>query len=523
MFTVLFIAFVIVFNVIFTALSEKFLWYIDMTKEGVYTLSDAAKAMLSDMTDEINIYFCSEPDVLEASSEMRYIYTTAKQLEANFPNVHVTCKSVITNNAFFKQFKTEATTQIKTTSVIVQSGTEFRLFEARAFYTFSETTGNVFAYNGEAKFVSAMLSVTASENPIAVFTSTHGEEFLDFDAAKISSLNDLQAAVSNMVTSLYGEVTTTNADQLNSIAATLYAKYCNAFALYNLFKDAGYDVVSIDLTKEEIPESARFVIINNPVYDLLGADAEDESMNEIRKIDNFLDGFGTLIVFADSQYSASFTNLNEFLEEWGVRFRSDTYIKDPDHSVSTDGFSIVGAYSENTLAASLYTEISKLGSTMPKTIVRKAMPIELLYEERMFGSASRDTSAVLKTYDTAQLIENGEVTETGEYNIMTLTRETRIINNQYFYSYVIACGSANFATYSYLVSNTYANSDILYSSMRAMGREKVPADLDFKVFEKYDLDITTAEANNWTVTLCVSLPVVVAIIGVVVYIKRKNS
>ena len=41
-FTIIIIAAVILFNAIFTALSRKFVWYIDMTSEQVYTLSDEA-------------------------------------------------------------------------------------------------------------------------------------------------------------------------------------------------------------------------------------------------------------------------------------------------------------------------------------------------------------------------------------------------------------------------------------------------------------------------------------------------
>ena len=37
-FTVAFVAFVIIFNVIFTALAEKYMWYIDMTEKQVFSL-----------------------------------------------------------------------------------------------------------------------------------------------------------------------------------------------------------------------------------------------------------------------------------------------------------------------------------------------------------------------------------------------------------------------------------------------------------------------------------------------------
>ena len=58
--------------------------------------------------------------------------------------------------------------------------------------------------------------------------------------------------------------------------------------------------------------------------------------------------------------------------------------------------------------------------------------------------------------------------------------------------------------------------------MRAMGREKVPADIDFRVFEDETLDITQQQATTWTVILTALLPSVVLVCGIVMFVKRKN-
>ena len=47
--TVIIIAAVILVNAIFTALSNKFLWYVDMTSQQMYTLTDEAKDLLAQM------------------------------------------------------------------------------------------------------------------------------------------------------------------------------------------------------------------------------------------------------------------------------------------------------------------------------------------------------------------------------------------------------------------------------------------------------------------------------------------
>ena len=59
--------------------------------------------------------------------------------------------------------------------------------------------------------------------------------------------------------------------------------------------------------------------------------------------------------------------------------------------------------------------------------------------------------------------------------------------------------------------------------MRAVGRENLLADLAYKEFDDVELTITTAQAMRWTVTFTVLPPLVIAVCGVVVRIKRKNS
>lgn len=478
-FTCAFIAVVILFNVAFTALASKYMWYIDMTKEEVFTLSEAAKNLLADVDAPVNIYFASEPDELMEgtySPYMKYIYTTALQLQNEFDNINVECKDVVKHRAFFEPFRTTAATNIQTTSVVVESGGEVRVYAYNAFFYYDETTNQLWAYNGEYKLVSGILQVTSAELPIVYFTTQHGE--------------DLGA---------------------------------EANAIHALFKDNGFDVRTIDLASEEIDDDARIVVINNPVYDFIGAEADSEFSNEIAKLDAFLDRLGCLIVFSSPDNAGRLTNLSEFLEEWGIAFTPNTYVKDMAHSVSTDGTSVVAAYDADTLGSSLYKDITSNLITPPKTVSPYTTPIEVLWETGGDLSGTREVSPILKSYDTAVAVKDGEEIGSGEYNLMTVSRELRLINNDYYSAYVVAIGSPDFAAANYLVSNAYANNDILSAIMRGTGRDKILADIPLKVFDNTELTITTAQANNWTVGLVTVLPLFAAAVGLVIWVRRKHS
>ncbi|MFA6948460.1 MAG: hypothetical protein WCQ72_05720, partial [Eubacteriales bacterium] len=106
--------------------------------------------------------------------------------------------------------------------------------------------------------------------------------------------------------------------------------------------------------------------------------------------------------------------------------------------------------------------------------------------------------------------------------LLAISTELRYVDNEEMYTYVMLGGSSEFAATTYLQSNAYGNKDILYSMMKALGREKVPVNLDFKVFEDKTLDLTTAEATRWTIVYTLVLPAIFAAAGVVVFIRRRH-
>ena len=479
LFTIAFVAIVVIFNVIFTALAGKYNWYIDMTEEQIYTLSEEAKELMSDIPDEVYIYFASEPDVLmngTNSSYTRMIYTTALQLEEAFPNVHVECENVLKNPGFFRDFYYTAATDIDSDSVVITSGSEVRVYAAEAFFTFSDISdpSTVWAYSGEKAMISGIMQVTQTETPKVAFTIEHGEDM------------------------------------------------GSALALANVFSANGFEVETVNLAKDTIDEDCRIMVIYNPIYDFIGAESEDPSANEIEKIDKFLDNYGCLMVFGDPEYVDNLTNLNEFLEEWGISYVGNTTIRDKENAMSADGYSIIAEYQTDTLGGSIYRDLNQL-STPPKTIIRKSMPIDILWETGGGLNGSREVSAVLKSHDTSEAMEGGLVKDTGSFNLVTLSRESRIVDNEYYYSYVIAFGSPTFANMSYIDSNAYANEDILSASMKAVGRERVLAVLTLKPFDDSDITVTTAQANNWTVAMTLVLPAIFALCGIVVITRRKHS
>ena len=496
-FTAVVVVLVMLLNAAFSLLAMRHSLFIDLTGTELWTLSDTAKEVIGAAEGEITITFCHDRDYIELSSSMRYINQTALEIEKEFDNIHVRYVNSILDPQLIKPYLYNNADRISPTHVIVEKGdptareagempSEYRVYAAEAFFVSDTDTSEVWAYNGEEIFAAACLAVTADETPTAYFTTRHGESV---DAAFVNTLIK-----------------------------------------------AGYATDTIDLAIEEIPDDCRLLIINDPRWDFAGYNMYDkDAVSEIAKIDAFLEKDGTLMVFKDPEIEY-LKNLEEFLYEWGIVF-GDGVVTDTGNSITMDGKSIVADYPAGTLASSVHKDISSL-ATPPKTIVKSASPI---YVSDLFtagrseegaatntyiysgNNAYREISAVLAAPASAKVTEAGETLDTaGAYNLMTITRDMNTRDNDTYFAYVVAAGTRYFTSPDYLESNTYANENILYYALRVMGREKVPANIDFKEFATTEIeDMTSAEAVRTTVLLVTVIPLLAAICGIVITTRRK--
>ncbi len=488
-FTAAFIAFVIMVNVLFSAFAAKHLWYIDMTPETLYTLSDECVDLLKDIKSPVKIIFCDDKDVLEKTDNTRLVYNTALQLAERLDFIEVENVNVVRDRSAVTKYLTTATSEIKTTDVIIESGSEFRKVSLKAFYTFSEMSAtDPWAYNAESRFAATIIAVTRAESPICALLTGHGESSKDS-------------------------------------------------ALISLVYDAGYDVIALDLSKDEIPEDCRLIICNNPTSDFLSS-FDGAKVSEIEKLDKFLDGSNSFMVFVSPQ-TPTLPNLEEYLYEWGIKFgRNDGYnciVNDTANSLDTEGYKIVADYvkEENSLGQQVNADLTNAGSA-PKIVFEDVMPI---YHADNYDSSgryssngySRQINDIFVTSANAKVFANSATvnaaTEVDRIPLLTITTEsTQLSNTLTEHSYVMACGSINFAGESQLQSNVLGNSRSLYSMLRIMQKEIVFIDLAKKPFATVNIEsLTSSDATSYTLVLSIIPPALVFAAGIIIMIKRKTE
>ena len=544
--TVAVIAVVLVVNLLFSFVADRFMWQVDATvtkytsREGVsmYTptpeflkvVRDYAIPMVEDMNQKraaqgqepitINVKFCTERDKVYEADKLRMIQYSVLALQKEFPeSVKVEYLNIEKNPSQVQKYKATSSTNIYAHQVIFEFGTEFRVCSYDYFFLKNDNSASEhWAYNGEQKIASLLLALTRAESPVAGFITNHGEALE------------------------------------------------NCRSLRELVHNAGYDVVDIDLSKDEIPENCRLLICYDPSADFVGLGNPiytEGDPSEIDKLDRFLDQAYSFMLFVDAD-TPELPVLEEYLEEWGIRVGraenaegelDNLLVRDPVSKLDKDGYTPMGEYVTTGGGASLTTDMR--GVAYPaKVAFPNAVAITMSDSYKKTHVVPNDTNNVTEAYSYGSYYRNGVsryfhdvfkttagasveafgkqyqvATDLQRFNLMTISIESRTIMETNYLStqepsYVVAFGSTEFASDTVLDSAAYGNADVLTSTLRHTGREVMPADLEFKAFKVYTVDTdvypVNARSTVMTTALMTLLPIALfAAVGAVVSIKRK--
>ncbi len=494
--TVIVIAAVILINAIFGALSEKYLWYIDMTPEPRFTLSEEAKLLLNEMdaTKEVTILLCDEKYAWEMDSILLEVLKTALDIEKYYPNVKVGYTDIYTNPSSVNTYKELTGKSITPQSVIITCDNAVRVYNLEDFFTIDDE-GYVTGYDGEHVFVSSLLSVTQANAPMVCITNNHGEVWDE--------------------------------------------------ALTDLLEQIGFRIKTVDLTKEELPADCRLLLIFDPVSDFFEKDGLSD-VSEIDKIETFLDGNNSMMVFFDKD-TPYLPNLEQFLAEWGIEIaRTDknenTVIKDTASSLTINGYTNKAVY-ESAEASLGYTvtEHMQSGVAVPKTVAfpnTTALRFSSLYQETLYNGYRSATYTgnvehrtcynVFFSSGEAVAMANGEqvsgATADSPYSYMMISKQATVNNDgSTSNAFVLASASTDFAAAAALDSR-YGNASVLSYACNTMGSLVVPVSLDCKYYANMEIAaITASAATTLTVIFAVVPASVVFIAGIYVMIRRKHA
>ncbi len=539
---------IFLFQFWFTSFAEKKQLYVDLTSEGLYTLTDKMVeecSYIPKLENELKITFCADPDALRGSLQTRVVYFMCLALQKAYPTLKIETVNLKTNPTAVNAYKTTSLSDIDATDVIVSYGKSFRIIAADAFWT-TDGEGSVFSYNGEYKMATLFHSLTSRNSPVAYFITNHGETYYD-----------------------------TENEQHPGNRETL--------SLYQLLTERGLAVKTLDLSDPsvtDIPEDCALLIINNPQSDYVYDETKSGAygyISETEMLDRYLTrDQGSIMVAVDYKLNAKtaeypngkLVNLVDFLYEWGFEL-GDTQLTDKEASLSAkdengapDYSNLVGQYitEENTYAYAIYGAYASLSSS-PRFIVSDAGEVKCAYDlgtgmpEPGSNSTSRYYAPFFSTTAAGTLRdENGNlVADPGVRDICAIALRYGVDSQTlaYSYSYIFCANSGGFFSEQTLGNPSFANFDVTSALVENISREDVYASMDLggaslnsssyggkrlqketiatAITDIYASDGTVVKTNQpikggakaFVIITAALIPVGIAIAGIVIHLRRR--
>jgi len=193
------------------------------------------------------------------------------------------------------------------------------------------------------------------------------------------------------------------------------------------------------------------------------------------------------------------------------------------NTVSADGLALLASYSDEKGSAGyiLHSSFSKNG-TSARALFDYAMPLTKTFDSKGY----RTVSTVAKTSDDCVGVRSTVLERRPSCPVMLISDYSRTIDGTAKHAYVLVSGSSYFLNYlptsiAYAGASQYGNNDLVKGALRLMGNTNIAANIDFKVLDESDISVTRADVDRLTRRLGIIFPVIIAVIGVAVFIKRK--
>ena len=441
-------------NLLLPLLLSRGAVYPDLTREGLYTLTDGFLAEVDKVEEDVDIIFLTDRDYLLGNYETRYVYIMCEKLAKANPRIHVKHLDLTKDPHAADEFLASKATALAWNDVIVSSKGRYKVLNALSFFT-SEDSEYV-SFNGEYRLATALLSVTRyPDGPYAYFAVGHGEDY-------------------------YVE-----GDEGSDPSLSLFAE---------MLGDVGLRVGKLELDRvDAIPDDCVLLILCGTDTDYADADIGDfYASSAIGKIDAFLAKDKAMMVLR-SAASPALPTLYGYLAEWGFSFDGTTVTSPEDSLASagdTAGKRLIATYPDEESYAAGYTLLGDLLTlaTPPKTLLENATSLHTTWKTDTVicgENVTRHVSAVFLAGEKAKVTDKDgfAVSVPSPIWLGAIASEAELRGGEYLYSYVFGSGSEALIRNDALGDPSLGNGDVVFSLLRTITRTDVFASSEIGGFD----------------------------------------
>ena len=474
----------IVINMIVARLNRS--W--DLSPNKQFSLSNTSSRYLDELDAEnvtVDFYFLLKMDQLEADAETVELYQVLKEY-ASHSCINFVDVDPDKDLDQVETIKGDNNYNLSTGDIVIQCDGYSRWISGTSMYNTEYasdgTTASGETFVGENLITGTIKAVVDKFNPVIYFLTGHGEK----------SINDS------------------------------YSSFAEILPNYE------YQAKELDLTQtKEVPDDAALVLIAAPTSDL--TDAETDILN------SYLDDGGNLsLLMSPNGEKFAYTNLEKIMASYAMYMDYDHVYETNAAACQTDDkYTIVcnlnKVDSSDESSTSSSSESKELTSMLTDSLSELGGSYTLIPESRSFVfenvPSNIDNDALLLSNNTAVGEPYGGTAEDPrEYTNEQLNLAGYAKDISRNDSKLVFFGSADFLDNDHIENSDFVSTQLLYlTTITWMYSTDIDMGITDKAPETDYIDLQNEHFSNSLLVIIGIIPIAVALVGVGVWIKRRNA
>ncbi len=439
-------------------------WQLDLTPEGLYSISEQTESLLESIDKEVNIYGLFDVTKVDSSSNYSDVVDLLKEYE-KYDNIKIEYVDINKNLGFISEMDPDQILDVSTNNFLVVSGETkrvikyFDMFDSIGSETSDFATVDV-GSKAELAFTSAIYYVTRDSRPKIYLTTGHDEYSFDYDYLTL------------------GEIAESNGFD--------------------------YGIIELSITSR-IPDDATMVLIANPTSDF--------SDDEIKSLQDYmLQGKSIMVVMDSYDSPEKYENLQGFLSDYNIEFGYDV-IKEGD-----ENYHLVG--NRYMIFPELYSKTllnNPIKDVFTNMIAENARSVNVLRKSNSY----LEIDPLLITSEKA-LAESslGDGNDESGAHFLGVAVEDRRTDSR-----IIALGTADFVQDQTLyIFKQYEESGVRFmlNCFKWLEGDTDEILLETKAYFANLINVTAQQSKTVSIFTIYVLPGVILLIGLAVYLRRRN-
>lgn len=544
--SVIFIVGVVLVTVLATLLANRYPLDIDLTSDKVHTMSEENIDYIKTVDKKVTVYVCLPQDDFDCSGSSSYnmhYYAAMGYFVDYDPDV---------NGSYFRQ-----TAEIIEKYAMYNDNITINYIDV-AQPTATEITDNfsdyqwnigdillesTFTVNGKeitrrtVVTFSDIYTIDLSDSEMSQYTEEYAQQYFGGYAENFAlygmgigydiTENNFEDAFSSAIYRVTSESTPVYLYPNNYCKDETISEGLEDTLNNNNFTVYYAEGLLSTLLVEENYDKFSGVILSNCTSDI---SSEDRTALEA-----FLNNKGnkgkSLFYFAGTN-TYRLPNLCAFLGDWGIGFKSGILYE------NTAGYVIAQTPTDMYLAStkSEYTEFAD-NFTNKRYVCSNMVPMQVLYEnnstatyvretEVLLNTASNGTVAIMPIEETVDTWKPATGEETDAFPVAILTEDAGAgANGEHIASYVIAYAGSDFISQKWYQYEVVANLNFTLDTFNAAtGNSETPFNFVAKTItsESFLVNVTEAKTTTMKWVFMAAVPLVLIVLGTVVWIRRKS-